>query len=240
MSLDSFKGGKIGKVLRLARALRPMRLLKRNQSMRAVIDALFATLVPVGYVLLFLLWTMLVFSLMGMGLFSGMFHFCSTQDLLNYSQDPAVAYPGGKRECVGYFVRDDGVLIQRAWDTPPYHFDTFLNSIKTLNVVSTFKVVNVMHHSFDITEFNFSPRQNATLSSFFFFALYIFIGGLFVMNLFVGFIVDGFNYQRGSSDVEVHYNKFVRQLTLSRPRYNRFQLPQNNWSRLCRELTGEC
>ena len=47
---------KIGKVLRLARALRPMRLLKRNQSMRAVIDALFATLVPVGYVLLFLLW----------------------------------------------------------------------------------------------------------------------------------------------------------------------------------------
>jgi len=35
LDLESFKGGNVGKVLRLGRALRPLRLMKRNESMRA-------------------------------------------------------------------------------------------------------------------------------------------------------------------------------------------------------------
>lgn len=104
-------GGRLGKVLRLGRALRPLRLMKRNESMRAVIDALIGTLRPVAYVILFLLLTMVVFGLLGMGLFGGKYQHCSTQDLLYYTADPAVSFPFGKTECVGAFIRDDGTRI---------------------------------------------------------------------------------------------------------------------------------
>jgi hypothetical protein len=239
MSLDSFKGGRVGKVLRLGRALRPLRLMKRNESMRVVIDALIGTLYPVAYVLLFLLWTMLVFSLIGMGLFGGMYHYCSTQDLLSYTTDPVVAYPGGKRECMGFFVRDDGVLIQRAWNNPPYHFDTFYNSMKTLFVVQTLKFVSIMQQSMDLTEFNHSPSRNANVYFALFFVVYVFVGGLFVMNLFVGFIVDGFNIKKGSSEEEIHFNAFLRSISIHKPHYKHFALPPNFVSQACRSLIGE-
>lgn len=144
MNLDSFKEGNIAKVLRLGRALRPLRLMKRVQSMRAVIDALMGTLRPVLYVILFLTLTMIVFSLIGMGLFGGRFYHCSSQDLLYYTTDPAVSFPSGKRECMGFAVQDNGVLLQRSWINYPYNFDTFYNSMETLFVVQTYKYVNLM------------------------------------------------------------------------------------------------
>ena len=100
--------GKLGKVLRLARALRPLRLMKRNERMRAVIDALIGTLRPVIYVILFLSLTIVIFAIVGLGLFGGKFQSCSTQDLLFYTVDASVSYPFGRTECVGSFVRDNG------------------------------------------------------------------------------------------------------------------------------------
>jgi len=148
LGLDSFREGNTAKVLRLGRALRPLRLLKRVESMRAVIDALLGTLRPVGYVILFLILTMVVFSLIGKGLFGGMFYHCSTQDLLYYTTDPAVSFPNGKAECMGFLVRDDGVMLQRSWENYPYHFDTFYDAIRTLFVVQTYKFINLMQVKF--------------------------------------------------------------------------------------------
>ena len=233
-SLDSFKGGKIGKVLRLGRAFRPLRLLKRNEAMRTVIDALFGTLYPVAYVILFLLFTMWVFALLGMGLFAGKFFYCSTQNL----PDPIVAFPAGKIECMGYLVREDGVLIQRAWENPPFHFDTFRHAMRTLFVVQTYKFLSTMQHAMDLTGHDQSPEQNASVHHALFFIMYLFIGGLFVMNLFVGFIVDGFNVQKGTSDAEIHYSRITRQLEMRKPTYNRFSLPANVLSEFCRNLIG--
>ena len=143
-NMDGLKDGKIAKVLRLGRALRPLRLMKRVETMRAVIDALIGTLRPVGYVILFLTLTMIVFSLIGMGLFGGQFHHCSTQDLLYYTTDPAVSFPAGKAECIGFAVQDNGILLQRSWQSFPYNFDTFYSSMETLFVVQTYKYVNLM------------------------------------------------------------------------------------------------
>ena len=144
LNVGGLEDGKIAKVLRLGRALRPLRLMKRVESMRAVIDALLGTLRPVGYVILFLTLTMIVFSLIGMGLLGGQFHHCSTQDLLYYTTDPAVSFPGGKAECIGFAVQDNGVLLQRSWQNYPYNFDTFYSSMETLFVVQTLKYVNLM------------------------------------------------------------------------------------------------
>ena len=236
LALDDFKGGQLGKVLRLGRALRPLRLMKRNESMRAVIDALIGTLRPVMYVILFLLLTMVVFGLVGMGLFGGKYASCSTQDVLFYTLDASVSYPFGQNECVGYFIRDDGVMIQRAWVNPAFHFDTFSESFMTLFVVQTYKFSIIMQTSMDVTGVGASPARNASVYNASFFVLYVVVGGIFVMNLFIGFIVDGFNLQKGTTTAEVYYNRFMGQLKRAKPKYTYFPLPQNFLSFLCRKL----
>ncbi len=52
-----------------------------------------------------------------------------------------------------------------------------------------------------------SPYTNANRIYSLFFISYLIIGGLFVMNLFLGFIVDGFNANKGSSEAEIQFNR---------------------------------
>jgi hypothetical protein len=236
LALDDFKGGQLGKVLRLGRALRPLRLMKRNESMRAILDALIGTLRPVAYVILFLLLTMVVFSMLGMCLFGGKFKHCSTQDLLSYTFDASVSYPFGRRECVGSFIRDDGVMIQRAWTNPSFHFDSFSESFMTLFVVQTYKFGFIMQMSQDVTGIGTSLARNFSIHNSLFFVVYIIVGGIFVMNLFVAFIVDGFNLNKGTTTAEIHYNRFMGLLMRGKPTTSYGQLPQNFLSVLCRRL----
>ncbi len=69
----------------------------------------------------------MVFALIGMGLFGGKFSDCSA---------PGAEYPGGKVECSGYHVFNEGfrngVMVPRAWQNPFFNFDTFYMAGLTL------------------------------------------------------------------------------------------------------------
>ena len=80
------------KVFRLFRALRPLRLMKRNEGMRVVIDALMATTAPVIYVIVYSIICFIVFGLVGMGLMGGKMFYCTM---------PGAEYPEGKAMCSG-------------------------------------------------------------------------------------------------------------------------------------------
>ena len=216
------------KALRMGRALKPLRLMKRNQSMRVVIDALISTLQPLVYVILFLIFTLFIFSLMAMGLFGGKLHSCN---------DPSVAYPMGKADCVHIFVTEEGVVMPSSWDTPyTFNFDTYTDSLISLFQVSTFKYVSILYACMDVTEIDKAPQMNNQVESSIFFIIYILMGGLFVMNLFVAFIIDGFNANKGSSNEEMIYGRFRRQLHSSTPKYDTFKPPQNRYSRAIRKF----
>lgn len=223
----SLQQGQYAKILRLTRALRPLRLMKRNQGMRVVIDALVSTLAPVGYVIIFSIFTFVVFGVIGMGLFGGLFFRCST---------PGAEYPGGKLECSGHHVTEDGLLMQRAWYNPEYNFDKFVDAFMTLFRVNTIKYVAIGFDAMDLTDYDQSPKENHSQINSLFFVVYLIVGALFVMNLFVGFIVDGFNANKGSTDEDLLYNRFVRQLQIAKPKYKVFREPQNSVSESARKL----
>ena len=79
----------------------------------------------------------------------------------------------------------------------------------------------------DATEFNKAPKQNHFPEASMFFIIYLLLGGLFVMNLFIGFVVDGFNANKGATDTEIIYGRFRRQLKSTAPFYDTFLPPQN-------------
>jgi len=181
------KNASVGKVFRLARALRPLRLMKRNVGMRIIIDALIGTLAPVGYVIIFCAVNFLVFAIIGTGLFGGMLYDCT---------GTGAQYPGGKIECSGAWVTQNGVMMPRSWESPFWNFDSIAESVQTLFRMSTEKYVSVINSAMDITEFNKSPSVGASEAYFLFFVIYMIIGALFIINIFVGFIVDGFNLNK--------------------------------------------
>eukprot|EP00960_Hanusia_phi_P035946 752049-Hanusia_phi.AAC.3 len=166
-----FRKGNTGKVIRLARALRPLRLMKRNEGLRLVIDALIRTLAPVIYVIIFTIFTFMVFGLIGMGLFGGKFKSCN---------NPSVAFPQGKGECLGWFLIDNGIAVPSSWQNPRFDFDTFGNSVETLFQVMTFKYVNVIYQAMDVTDVDLNPEINYSVYNGLFFVAYLIIGGLFV------------------------------------------------------------
>lgn len=225
-----FPDGKILKIARLARSLRPLRLMKRNAGMRVVIDALLCTMVPVSYVFLFATFTFVVFALIGQGLFGGKLARCQDSEPGYYGVMPGTEYPFGKTECSGFAVVSRGFMVPVSWITPTYNFDTTYNSMLTLFRVNTIKYVAIIYDLMDITEPGLNPVINASMQNAMFVITYLFVGGLFVMNLFVGFIIDGFNANKGSSDAEVFYGRFLRQIVTYRPKYDRFPAPKNNVS----------
>jgi len=85
-------GMSLAKVARMARALKPLRLMKRNKNMRLIIDALLTTLQPIAYVILFLIFTLVVFGLIAIGVFGGKLFACTNTN---------VVYPEGKKMCSG-------------------------------------------------------------------------------------------------------------------------------------------
>jgi len=197
--------------------------------MKLLIDALVGTLYPVVYVLLFASMTCVAFALIGMGMFRGRMHRCTW---------PGAEYPGGLMECSGFHVSDQGYMVHRAWVNPSANFDTLPRSMLTLFQLNTIKYVSVMHDTMDITGLYTSPSQNYSDYNCLFFVVYLVIGSLFIMNLFVGFIVDGFNSSKGEdSEVELEYTRFLRAVREYAPSFDLYRSPQNRYNRALRYIT---
>ena len=224
----------IARLFRMARVLKPLKLMKRYQSMRITVDALLTTLVPLSYVMGFLFFTVIIFCLIGMGLFGGKLFYCSNM---------SVAFPDGKAECAGQWIYQsgnlNGVMMPSVWDNP-YHFnfDTFADAAWSLCMTSTFKYVNIIYACMDITEINKGPSMNYSYAFSIFFIIYILVGGLFVMNLFVAFVIDGFYAAKGSTAAEDTYRQFRRRLHNLRPKYDMYPPPSNDFSKRVRKVVA--
>lgn len=226
--IEEVVDGQNYKVLRMGRVLKPLRLIKRNQNMRVIVDALVGTLQPIAYVSLFLIFTIIIFSLIGVSLFGGKLHACN---------NPSVGYPMGKADCANIYFTGDGLVMPSSWDTPyMFNFDSYGMSVISLFQCSTFKYVSIIYACMDITEVDVAPKLNNQIVNSLFFVVYTLMGGLFVMNLFVAFIINGFNSSNagGNDEMSGVYSRFRRQVHSSAPKYDTFKPSENKYSRAVR------
>ena len=119
---------------------------------------------------------------------------------------------------------------------PPFNFDTVLESMLALFRVNTDKYVDVLFASMDAADRDVSPAPYHSRSNSLFVVAFLVVGSLFTRNLFVAFIVDGFNANKGSTKEEMLYNRFVRQISLVRPKRAVFKEPQNPVSVRARKI----
>uniref|UniRef100_A0A8C2U953 Sodium channel protein n=1 Tax=Coturnix japonica TaxID=93934 RepID=A0A8C2U953_COTJA len=179
------------KSLRTLRALRPLRALSRFEGMRVVVNALVGAIPSIMNVLLVCLIFWLIFSIMGVNLFAGKYHYCFNEtseerfeiDIVNNKTDCEALMPPNSTE-----IR---------WKNVKINFDNVGAGYLALLQVATFKGwMDIMYAAVDSRKQEEQPKYEDNLYMYLYFVIFIIFGSFFTLNLFIGVIIDNFNQQK--------------------------------------------
>jgi len=158
-------------------------MISRNQGMKLIVNALLASLPSMLNVTIVCFLFLLIFAIVGVSFFKGAFGFCEMED------EELLATVTNRIECEEL----DGY-----WNVPTENFDNALKGLLTLlEMMTTEGWIDVMNMGIDsvppdhgIEQQPIEHRQDFYLS---YFILYMIFGSQFILNLFVGVIMDNFN-----------------------------------------------
>lgn len=179
-SLAGGSGGAFFNAVRLARLLRPLRLISVHSGMRLVVVSLLRTLPAVFNVCLVCLLFIVIFAILGVQLFGGRFRSCS----------------------------DVSVVVQatctppRVWTNPHTgNFDSVPAAMLVLFEMSTLESWPVhMFLGMDVVAPGYSPERDHSRFMALYFVSWILLGGFLLRNLFIGVIVDTFHTIKQQQD----------------------------------------
>eukprot|EP00794_Sanderia_malayensis_P009765 gene9765-10764_t len=183
--------------VRTFRALRPLRAISRWEGIRIVVNSLFQAIPSIGNVLLVCIMFWLIFSIMGVQFFGGMFFKCidSSGALL-----PASVIPD-RNACLAFNYE---------WVNSKVNFDNSLNGFLALLQVATFEGwMEVMNDAVDAAGINKQPSPEANFYAYFYFVIFIIIGSFFVLNLFISVIIDNFYRMKKRYDDGCDFSLFL-------------------------------
>ena len=144
-------------------------------------QALVFTLPPLAYIVALWMLFVIVFAIIGMAMFGDLLFRCT------YGAE----YPEGKTECSGSEVDlSRGILVPRAWYSPPYNFDSFPTAMLTLFRITFVKFIDIMRDCMDITSLDVSLLELNSQHFSLYFVAYILLGFYFIMNVFIAYVLN--------------------------------------------------
>lgn len=207
------------KVLRILSTLRPVRIIPRVPSVKRTMHMLYASVRPIGNVLIMCGVFFIIFAIWGVQLYRGQLSFCepganvttsaSPSDTVFYdavpTSDARCSYAGGTWDGVVCSVSPFKIVTKRdcevfggAWKNRQYNFDNLANAIVTLFVVSSLDGwVEIMRTCIDAVGPDLQPVRDYNRFAVFYFVSFLMIVAYFVISMFVGVIVE--NFQLGSA-----------------------------------------
>ena len=175
------------KAVQAFRTLRPIRVLRRIESLHVVVSAIWSSLgATVCIVVGFMYWFLLLGTL-GISLFAGKLNYCT--------------FPGavGKVDCVGQY-EVNGYLAPRAWLTRRQNFDSIGSAMQTLVEVTSLSAWgDVMFTTMDIRGRGLQPEFMHSPMHSLFFIVTVIICSFYFVNIFVAVILDKIYQQMGIS-----------------------------------------
>ncbi|XP_063082325.1 voltage-dependent T-type calcium channel subunit alpha-1H isoform X1 [Cavia porcellus] len=173
------------RVLRLLRTLRPLRVISRAPGLKLVVETLISSLRPIGNIVLICCAFFIIFGILGVQLFKGKFYFCEGADTRNIST---------KAECRAAHYR---------WVRRKYNFDNLGQALMSLFVLSSKDGwVNIMYDGLDAVGIDQQPVQNHNPWMLLYFISFLLIVSFFVLNMFVGVVVENFHKCRQHQEAE--------------------------------------
>ncbi|XP_036862815.2 voltage-dependent T-type calcium channel subunit alpha-1I isoform X3 [Manis javanica] len=188
VSVASAGGAKILgvlRVLRLLRTLRPLRVISRAPGLKLVVETLISSLKPIGNIVLICCAFFIIFGILGVQLFKGKFYHCLGIDTRNITN------------------RSDCVAANYRWVHHKYNFDNLGQALMSLFVLASKDGwVNIMYNGLDAVAVDQQPVPNHNPWMLLYFISFLLIVSFFVLNMFVGVVVENFHKCRQHQEAE--------------------------------------
>ncbi|KAM9819743.1 voltage-dependent T-type calcium channel subunit alpha-1H-like isoform 1-T1 [Syngnathus typhle] len=173
------------RVLRLLRTLRPLRVISRAPGLKLVVETLITSLRPIGNIVLICCAFFIVFGILGVQLFKGKFFHCDGFNVTGITN---------KTQCL-----DAG----HRWLRRKYNFDNLGQALMSLFVLSCKDGwVSIMYDGLDAVGVDQQPVRNNNPWMLLFFISFLLIVSFFVLNMFVGVVVENFHKCRQQQEEE--------------------------------------
>nr|XP_033785401.1 voltage-dependent T-type calcium channel subunit alpha-1I isoform X2 [Geotrypetes seraphini] len=188
VSVASAGGAKILgvlRVLRLLRTLRPLRVISRAPGLKLVVETLISSLKPIGNIVLICCAFFIIFGILGVQLFKGKFYYCLGVDVRNVTN------------------RSDCEAANYKWVHHKYNFDNLGQALMSLFVLASKDGwVNIMYNGLDAVAVDQQPVTNNNPWMLLYFISFLLIVSFFVLNMFVGVVVENFHKCRQHQEAE--------------------------------------
>uniref|UniRef100_A0A1I8G4E0 Ion_trans domain-containing protein n=1 Tax=Macrostomum lignano TaxID=282301 RepID=A0A1I8G4E0_9PLAT len=174
------------RVFRLLRTLRPLRVISRAPGLKLVVQTLLSSLRPIGNIVLICCTFFIIFGILGVQLFKGKFFYCKGPDLTGVTN---------KTNCLAD--------KRNTWERHKYNFDNLGQALMALFVLSSRDGwVQIMYTGLDAVGENQQPKENNNEWLLLYFISFLLLVGFFVLNMFVGVVVENFHKCRASQEKE--------------------------------------
>lgn len=171
---------KMFRVLRLLRVFRTLRYLSGNNYIKVMFKAVTKSLGALCNALILLITVFIMFSIVGVHFFSGRFQYCSLAKY-EHGNEAACVNSGGE------------------WLTYRENFDNVVNGLIYLfGMTGQEGWADSIHQALDCTDVNSGPIKNAGWFYGFYYIVFIFVGPIFLMKLFVGIMF--YNFKKAYKD----------------------------------------
>uniref|UniRef100_A0A6Q2YKZ9 Voltage-dependent T-type calcium channel subunit alpha n=1 Tax=Esox lucius TaxID=8010 RepID=A0A6Q2YKZ9_ESOLU len=173
------------RVLRLLRTLRPLRVISRFPGLRLVVETLITSLKPIGNIVLICCAFFLIFGILGVQFFKGKFYHCVGKNVKNITS------------------KSDCIQANYQWNNQKYNFDNLGKALMSLFVVASKDGwVDIMYQGLDAVGIDKQPIINHRPSMLLYFISFLLIVSFFVLNMFVGVVVENFQKCRQNQEAE--------------------------------------
>ncbi|XP_066152994.1 voltage-dependent T-type calcium channel subunit alpha-1G-like isoform X2 [Euwallacea fornicatus] len=212
------------RVFRLLRSLRPLRVINRAPGLKLVVQTLLSSLRPIGNIVLICCTFFIIFGILGVQLFKGTFYHCIGENITAISN---------KSDCFnrGY-----------EWKNEKYNFDDLVQALMSLFVLSSRDGwVNIMYTGLDAVGVDKQPITNYNEWRLLYFISFILLVGFFVLNMFVGVVVENFHRCREEQEKEERIRRAAKralQLEKRRKRMNEppYYINYPNWRQFIHKI----
>ncbi|XP_047465685.1 voltage-dependent T-type calcium channel subunit alpha-1G isoform X5 [Mugil cephalus] len=188
VSLISNSGTKILgmlRVLRLLRTLRPLRVISRAPGLKLVVETLMSSLKPIGNIVVICCAFFIIFGILGVQLFKGKFFVCQGEDVRNITN------------------KSDCLQSNYKWVRHKYNFDNLGQALMSLFVLASKDGwVDIMYDGLDAVGVDQQPVMNYNPWMLLYFISFLLIVAFFVLNMFVGVVVENFHKCRRHQEAE--------------------------------------
>uniref|UniRef100_A0AAR2L605 Voltage-dependent T-type calcium channel subunit alpha n=1 Tax=Pygocentrus nattereri TaxID=42514 RepID=A0AAR2L605_PYGNA len=173
------------RVLRLLRTLRPLRVISRAPGLKLVVETLMSSLKPIGNIVVICCAFFIIFGILGVQLFKGKFYVCQGEDIRNITN------------------KSDCELAKYKWVRHKYNFDNLGQALMSLFVLASKDGwVDIMYDGLDAVGVDQQPIMNYNPWMLLYFISFLLIVAFFVLNMFVGVVVENFHKCRRHQEAE--------------------------------------